>query len=323
MLLDDAASTPQHLLHWARQAPQTIAVIERERGYTYGDLAQCVVQYVATLRVSGVGPGMLVGVLCEHRYLHLALIFACDVIGATSVSLSGVDVTENDEILDRCDFLRVYGAMPAHSGSAGLLHLTQEVIDRIARMPVDADALSMLDTRRAEADLVRLVRTSGSTGRAKIMPLTQANLTRMIRRTRALGDALGYERHFINLYGFTLRSAFIESVIAISTGCTIVSSHLETVFTDLDRFPSTRMTLVPRDVVTLLGACPAGWRGPRRCKLYVSGGNLPAEVISAADAGDRDRPALRLRHDRNPLAGEAGRRGHRGDHGGCRYPDRR
>lgn len=278
MHADDALSTPQHLLHWSRRAPRTVAVIERDRCYTYGDLAHGVVQYVGALRASGVGPGMLVGLRCDHRYLHLALILACDVIGVTSVSLSGVDVTERDEILDHCDFLCVYGSAQGLERSTGLLHLTQATIDRIGRMPVTADVLSMLDTRRADDDLVRLVRTSGSTGRAKVMPLTQANLTRMIRRTRALGDALGYDRHFINLYGFTLRSAFIEAAIALSAGCTIVSSHLETVFTDLDRFESTRMTLVPRDAVLMLEARPPDWTGPRRCKLYISGGTLPAEA---------------------------------------------
>lgn len=278
MHTDDALSTPRHLLDWSRRAPRTVAVIERDRCYTYGDLAQCVAQYAGTLRTSGVVPGMLAGLLCDHRYLHLALILACDVIGATSVSLSGVDVTERDEILDHCDFLCVYGSLQGLERSTGLLHLTQATIDRIGRTPVTADALSMRDTRRADDDVVRLVRTSGSTGRAKVMPLTQANLTRMIRRTRALGDTLGYDRHFINLYGFTLRSAFIEAAIALSAGCTIVSSHLETVFTDLDRFESSRMTLVPRDAVLMLEARPPNWTGPRRCKLYISGGTLPAEA---------------------------------------------
>ena len=276
---DDALSTPQHLLHWARVAPHTVAVIESDRTYSYGDLAHCVVQYAATLRVSGVGPGMLVGLLCGHRYLHLALILACDVIGATSVSLSGVDVDDNDEIIGRCDFLCLYGSAPDRIGSAGLLRLTQDVIDRIAQTTVTADALGVLDTRRGDDDVVRLVRTSGSTGRAKVMPLTGANLRRMIRRTQALGDTLGYHRHFLNLYGFTLRSAFIECAIALHAGCTIVSSHLETVFQDLDRFPSTRMTLVPRDAARMLDARPPDWTGPRRCKLYVSGGTMPAEVF--------------------------------------------
>jgi acyl-coenzyme A synthetase/AMP-(fatty) acid ligase len=229
---------------------------------------------------------MLVGIECERRYLHLILILACEIIGATSVSVTQADVAAADPILSRCEFLCV-GRLPEHAmhpvghpvgHTAGLLHLTQQVIDRIARLPLPHGGLSLLDTCPHDQQILRLVRTSGSTGRPKAMAMSQQATRRLLHHTTLCEGVPNYEWNFINLYDLALRSALMESSLALRAGKTVVSSHFETVFADMARFAECRVTLVSGDAARLVETRPAGWPGPHPCLLAVKGGPLSPAI---------------------------------------------
>ncbi len=271
-------STPQCILHGINHTPDAVAVIEGTRHYTYGDLGVGIVQYVKALRATGLRPDMLMGVACANRYLALLVLFASEIIGATTLSLSPAEVGANDPILVRCDLLCVgqEGSVPPDRG--GVLHLTQDVIDRIGRTPVSASDFALLDHRPADDAVVTIVRTSGSTGRPKVMAMTYANTCTLIELTAWQPSDPGYEWHFLNLYGFSNRSSYQESSIALRSGCTVVSSTLGSMFTDMERFAQFRTTLVSGDAVKLAHMIPPGWVGPKTGLIHIKGGAVPPAI---------------------------------------------
>lgn len=271
-------STPQCILHWVRHSPNAVAVIEADRPYTYGDLGVGIAQYVKALRATGLRPGMLMGVACANRYLCLLVLFASEIIGATTLSLAPGEVGSGDPVLARCDLLCVgmEGTPPPDRG--GILHLTQAVIDRIGRTPVGAGDLGLLDHCPDTDTVVTLVRTSGSTGRPKVLAMTHRRTMALLERTAWQPSDPGYEWNFLNLYGFSNRSSFQESSIALRAGRTVVSSGLGSMFTDMERFGQFRATLVSGDAVRLAHAIPPGWSGPRTGLIHIKGGALPDAI---------------------------------------------
>jgi len=230
------------------------------------------VQWARALGESSVKPGMLVGLQHQNRYLHLLLIEACQLLGATSVSLSPADIAAHDPILDRCDVLCLQ--TPPERPSARLLVLDQAMIDQVGRQPIHTADIGMLDHAPAADAVVRLVRTSGSTGRAKVMAMTQAAMDKLLRKTLHMPRDPGHPWNFLNLYDFTLRSALRETEIALRLGLTAVMSSMETVFDDMRRVHGFRMTLVSGDALRLAGSIPPDWPGPRPGILSVKGGAL-------------------------------------------------
>ncbi len=216
--------------------------------------------------------------LFYNRYLGLLVLFAGEIIGATTLSLSPTEIGSGDPILARFDLLCVGQEVAAPSDRGGVLHLTQAVIDRIGHTPVSASDFDLLDHRPADDAVLTLVRTSGSTGRPKVMAMTFANTQALIERTAWQPSDPGYEWNFLNLYGFSNRSSYQESAISLRSGCTVVSSGLGSIFTDMERFDQFRTTLVSGDAVRLVHAIPPGWVGPRTGLIHIKGGAVPAAI---------------------------------------------
>lgn len=267
------ASTTQRILRWVERTPHAPAFIEPSARYGYGDLGVGIVQWARALASCGVGPGRLVGVRHDQRYLHFLLVQACQIIGATSVSLSAADIASNDPILGRCHLLCVpdTGA-PAQ---AGVLALSQAVIDQVARSPLTRDVLRMLDHCPAETDIVRLVKTSGTTGRPKVLAMTQGAMNRLLAKTLRFPGDPGHAWNVLNLYDFTLRSALMETEIALRFGQTAVTTSMPTLLADMRRFSAFRLTMVSGDAIRLAAALPPDWQGPRAGLLSIKGGALP------------------------------------------------
>jgi acyl-coenzyme A synthetase/AMP-(fatty) acid ligase len=281
MALSQSLSTPQCILHWIGYKPNAVALIEADRAYSYGDLGVGVVQYVKTLQATGLQPGMLLGVACRNRYLHLLVLLAGEILGATTLSLAPAEIVARDPVLERCDMLCVQEPSVEETGlppGGAILQLTQPTIDRIGRIAVQGSDLALLDHCPPADTVVTLIRTSGSTGRPKMMAMTQANTRHLLRRTASQPNDPGYAWNFLNLYGFSNRSSYQETAIALRAGCTVVSSSLGSIFTDMQRFAQFRTTLVSGDAVRLVHAIPTDWIGPKSGLIHIKGGAVPTPI---------------------------------------------
>lgn len=276
MALSPRASVPQSVLHWVRHTPHDAAIVEAGRRVSYAEFAALILRVRAALLATGAGPNGMVGVQTDDRTLALALLVACEIIGATSFPLSAADVTEDaPDVLGRCDI--VCSEQPARpSDRRAWLPLGDATLRRIAGIPVSAGDLELLDTVRPDSDLLKIGRTSGSSGRPKLIGMTARVSRAQIDRSARERALPGFVPDVVVLYNFVPHWVYVESAMAWRAGRTVVLSGFDRVCQDLARFPGCHLGLHSGDVQRLLDARPPSAVGPWRCLLNIKGGAIPS-----------------------------------------------
>lgn len=277
-----AWSTPHCVSYWIERKPEALAISEYGRDYAYRDLGAAIVRFVQVLAATAAGPGMLVGIECDNRFLHLALMLACRAVGATSVSLSAMDVETGDPILSRCGLLCV--RHPPAGRAEGLLVLSQDTIDRIMGRPIHAADFAVLAREELAPAVPRLTKTSGTTGRPKVMPATAEMARAMLAADLNDPDDPGIAWNYLCVYNFTFRGAQRETELALRLGGTVVFTDAVAMLSEMDRFAGFRTSIMPGDVVRLVEAIPPEWRAPRTGFLAVKGGAMPAGIRATLES---------------------------------------
>jgi acyl-CoA synthetase (AMP-forming)/AMP-acid ligase II len=193
-------TTGQYIAWHARDAPEAIAIVEGEERVTYRDLAADLGCCVAAVCRLGVAPGMLVGLQVQSaRYFHLLLILACEIAGATTTSVTPEEVARREHLIQHCDMIV---ADSASDGAAKVVTLSAADVPRIVTARGRDEAAIALARAIAPGQIARIVRTSGTTGRPKAMPIMHATLQLRVTRMTGLLDASIRRRpRFLCLYG--------------------------------------------------------------------------------------------------------------------------
>ena len=173
----ELASTTQYLAWYALRMPDAIAVTEAGIEISYAALAADLVRYVRALQRLPIQRGMLVGVETSIRYLHLQLLLACEIVGATTVSLLPSELGIGHKMAADCDWLlasdaSAYRQKTRRLSSGWLAEVAAEVVG-----PAD---LAVLDRTIPGEQIARMLRTSGTTGDPKWMVLSHARLQAII-----------------------------------------------------------------------------------------------------------------------------------------------
>jgi acyl-coenzyme A synthetase/AMP-(fatty) acid ligase len=167
-----AACGAQHVLRWAQAKPQALAVVMGEAQLTYAEVARQLANAVKAVEARGVGAGMTVGVECDSPYLRVLVMLACEVLGAVHVPFSAVELQQADGSAARCGFFLAEHPGPALAATAPVARIDREFVSRLGG-PATAEDLARLDARSAPDAGVRIAKTSGTTGAAKLMLRTR------------------------------------------------------------------------------------------------------------------------------------------------------
>jgi acyl-coenzyme A synthetase/AMP-(fatty) acid ligase len=173
-------SIAQAIALHASRTPQAIAVVRQGGPVTYRRLARDLTRCVHALRDFNIASGSLVGLSLSHRYTHLLLMLGCELAGATMTAV----LTDDDDIIQHCDIVLTDQNGPLTLSPKTVL-LTPDWLAR-ARPPLGG-APDPLEREIPPEQIVRLLRTSGTTGRPKSMPLPHA--TWMLRVDRTIEPA--------------------------------------------------------------------------------------------------------------------------------------
>jgi amino acid adenylation domain-containing protein/FkbH-like protein len=167
----------------AAQMPDKIAVLFEEHYLTYRELNRRANQLAHWLRLSGVGPEVLVGI-CAERSLEM-------IIGILGILKAGGAYVPLDPAypLERLAFMledaqspilltqeKLSDALPAHWGQ--VIYLDTDWESHIAPLG-DADPIC----RTAPENLAYVMYTSGSTGKPKGAAVTHRNVVRLVKET--------------------------------------------------------------------------------------------------------------------------------------------
>ncbi len=271
------SSTAQYLRHFARAQPDAAAVVEGNASASYRDLATRVIQLTRALEELGVAQGMLAGIECQDRMLHLLAILACEIIGAASVSLTAFDLRAGSRIALRCDF--VLASRRCELAAPRMQVITDDWIAKVFSRALGADDWACLERAPGPADIVRIARTSGTTQEPKCLANSHHVQSRFIANLMSgIADERLFPLQYLCWRNFTVRGAHLRSRMALHSGGTIVLTALDKVFEDTARFETTYATALPIDVEQIVRTAPPAFRKPPGCHVDVLGGVLTDEL---------------------------------------------
>jgi long-chain acyl-CoA synthetase len=212
-----------HYIAWcASHAPGATAIVREGSAVSYRRLARHLARTVAWLKRSGIGPGMLVGTHLSRRYSQLLIMLGCEAAGAAAVALADT-LSFDREILRHCDVL-ISDATPDFPDLADLtdtpriVELSPDWLARLPSPPPDAVA-SLLERDIPPDEIVRVVRTSGTTGEPKAMPMTHKTWETRIDRVldRLPPDILAAPRSLC-LYNFNIGASYMRVLGVLRRG---------------------------------------------------------------------------------------------------------
>jgi amino acid adenylation domain-containing protein len=203
-----AISTYQHVLHWARRAPEQPCVFQDGRLFTYGMLLEQSQNTAARLKAAGLGPGHLVAIARIRRGPAIADMLAAWAIGAAYVPVAmSLPMPRRDLILRT--------ARPAAVLTDG------DDLDGPGECVLVDDGL-----RRLPSDTAYVIFTSGSTGTPKGVVIGHAGLTALTRWHRDV-SGLGVGRWGSQLVDLAFDASVQEIWGALGNGASIAVPGLD------------------------------------------------------------------------------------------------
>ena len=270
----------QWVLHHALQQPDAVAVAG---GDTYRALAANVSRIVDSLTREGISRGQVLGVETTDRYLHLLILLAAEALSVTTQSLGPSELEPLASPARLCD--RILVSRPdTQADPAKTIVMTVDWITAALARPA---ALERLDTPAHPPDfVVRLIRSSGTSGVPKVMAATHAMLSGIIRSNLAdMPPPLARRVNFLCLYNFTVRAVHWRAWLALRTGGAICFTGGDELWPAILSATGNVVWFLPGDLARFVQAVaaraipPVG--APFPLRIDVSGGAVSNDVRRA------------------------------------------
>jgi 2,3-dihydroxybenzoate-AMP ligase len=265
--------TVEYLRYYAVERPDAIALIADGRTITYGDFGRDLWKFVRALQGFGLKRGSAVAIGCDNFYVHWLLILACEHLGLATASFQTKEGRAAQPLLGSVDLVL---AEPHYQpGGWNTQAITPDWVDAIFAGPDDGP---LPETPRLPQDIIRINRTSGTTGDPKrvhqqraLVEARQACVIWLYRETPAGGSVL------LNL-PLSLSGTILIANWSVRVGYTLVHHKVESMAELLPligRYKVARMSLLPIQLEQLLDVLPDGWVKPERLEIVGFGAPVP------------------------------------------------
>jgi acyl-coenzyme A synthetase/AMP-(fatty) acid ligase len=165
-------SFTQHLRHVTAKDPQRIALIDNGISISFELLDRSTHRLAAWMLHNGIVPGDRVGLTVRNEYRHLVAALALMRIGSAHVILATHDpMSVRAELAARCRLSCVI-ADQTHDAPTGVASLVPDFDRVFADAALDSGQLP----NPLDQSVALLATSSGTTGRAKIVPVTERQL---------------------------------------------------------------------------------------------------------------------------------------------------
>jgi hypothetical protein len=173
------------------------------------------------LAAADIRPDLVIGVETADRFLHLLLLLACEALGVTTISLLPSEFGPPMNLGRLCD--RILASHPlSGTDAAKTLVMTQEWVARTLQVSIGDRQLDVLKREPDPNGLVRLIKSSGTTGVPKVMGMTHQVWQRSIQTDlRFMLPKTGLHPRFLCLYQFSVRGCHRFAWVTLHLGGTI------------------------------------------------------------------------------------------------------
>ena len=278
--LPAGATTGDHVALHASERPDAVALINDGRAISYAEFQRDIGKFAAALGEFGLPPRSVVAVGCDDFHLHWLLLLAFERLNVATASYhSGEGAADCGQLLAGVDLVLSEEHFPLHGAARHRSIARAWVADTLARSdhgPAYADW--------AADDAVRILRSSGTTGRPKRLVVT-----RRMNEPRIAGYAWQYQFTPQSRYLLTLPFAagpmYGAATACLRAGGTVVADSFEGsggVARAIARHGITHVMLQPIMLKRVLDDLPRGLAKPPRLTIVTLGSALSDELGARA-----------------------------------------
>ena len=258
----------------AARRPDAVAAIDHGRVVTYAELDRRAGRMAAWLAHQGLHPGDMAGITVRAPLPHLVTTLALMRLGCDQIGLASQDTASmRADLAARTRAVAVIGERPEDAiEGVGLIMPDHEAIAADAALGAPPEP-----GRGADGTTV-LLTSSGTTGRPKLIPLSE----RLLRVRAGLLPYVGERRLMPVAVEFPQsRRSFITTLAGGGSTVFATSGEGLHLIEALRRFAVDHVTLAPSRAETLVqeaarGEGPGAW--PERTRLTVTGAPVPGEL---------------------------------------------
>lgn len=266
--------TPDYIAYHAQTRPDAVALIHDDRPITYADFHQDIRKFtraVQELGLSGVGS---VAVKCEEFYAHWLLLLAFERLGIATASVPAQEASstffQTDLLLSDTD-----------AESAGSAERCQSIGGAWLERVFGLDALDIEPAlQRKPDDVIRILRTSGTTGAAKRMLLRRSMHEARLANWMCFG--IKPEHRFLVSTRFTMHALYSMATACLRRGATVVNDNRRSLGEALIAHDIDHVILMPQQLRHVLDQLPGDGSRPRHLAICSLGATLPAALRARA-----------------------------------------
>ncbi|HXP73227.1 MAG TPA: class I adenylate-forming enzyme family protein [Stellaceae bacterium] len=275
------ATTGDHVAFHAAERPDGVALVNRGRAISYAELCRDIGKFASALREFGLPRGSAVAVGCDDFYLHWVLLLAFERLNVATASYhSGEGLADCGELLAGADLVLSEEHFPLQGAARHRSIAPAWVADTLARShdggPIYADW--------AAGDPVRILRSSGTTGRPKRLVVTRG-----MNEPRIAGYAWQYQftpqsRYLLTL-PFSAGPMYGAATACLRAGGTVVTEPFEGgagAARAIARHGITHVMLQPIMLKRVLDDLPRDLVKPARLTIVTLGSALSDELSARA-----------------------------------------
>jgi acyl-CoA synthetase (AMP-forming)/AMP-acid ligase II len=265
--------TVEYLHYYAVERPDAIALVAGGRTVTYGEFGRDLWKFARALERFGLKRGAAVAIGCDDFYVHWLLILACEHLGLASASFQAKEGRAAQPLLGSVDLVLAEAHYPPGGWNTQIV-----TPDWVAAIFAGPDDGPLPETPRLPQDVVRINRTSGTTGDAKrvqqqrsLVDARQERVVWLYREAPAGGSLL------LNL-PLSISGTILTANWSVRVGYTLVHHKAETMAELLPligKYKVARMSLLPIQLEQLLNALPDDWIKPERLEIVGFGAPVP------------------------------------------------
>ena len=273
-------TTTGYVAQHATRRPDSVALVLRGQAVSYEELRQRTQKFACALNDFGVRPGSTAAVGCDDFGVHWALLLAFECLNVATASYHHREgALECRELLRDVDLVISEAHFPTH-GANRRIALTREWLDEILKWP---DATPPERVFAAD-DAVRIVRSSGTTGRPKRLLVTR----RMYERRMAVYAwqyGLTAQSRYLLTSPFSANPVYGAATACLRAGGTVVSAPIQspgTMARAIVGHAISHLTLQPIMLKQVLDALGQDFVKPDALQVVVLGSALSAELSRRA-----------------------------------------